>query len=99
MKWNRNVEIKIQFVLWALLFAALLSVERLLLPLNQTLMLILSISTLLILIGTAYINTRFIIPNFFKKGKFIQYFLLILGLLVVTILLNGILTKLFILDH
>ena len=94
MKWNKNVEITVQFVLWVLLFAALISVERLLLPLNQTL--VLSTSTLLILIGTAYINTRFIIPNFFKKGKFVQYFLLILGLLVMATLFNGTLTKLFI---
>jgi len=93
MKWNKNIEIILHLVLWLLLLVAAISIVSQALPINKAVAI--SILTVLILIGLAYFNALFVIPRFFKKGKFVWCFIIFLGLLIGTILLNILLTRFF----
>ena len=93
MKWNKNIAITIQFTLWLLLLAGIVSIDLFFLPIKKALLL--SVSTWLLLIFVSYLNTQLIIPKYFNKRKFVHYFVLMLSLLILSTLLNKGLTNFF----
>jgi len=96
MKLKKNFEYLIHVAGWLLILIIAISLISQLFSMTRSI--IISLTTVLLLASVAYFNILFIIPRYFKKGKFGWYILAILSLLLFAILMNILLTKLLIPD-
>lgn len=96
MKLKVNKEIIANIAIWVLLLTVFISLKVQLFPITKAV--VLSFGSVLLLAGTAYFNALVIIPRFFQKRKFGQYFLMVIGLLTIVILCYLTLTRFWSLD-
>ena len=80
MRIKKHIEAIANLAFWALLLTVFISLTVQVLPVSKAVGL--SLIIVLLLSGTAYFNALFIIPRYFKKGKFGQYFGMIFGMVI-----------------
>ena len=86
MKWNKKIAIITHLIFWSLVFSFSVGITSQFFPIRKAIPF--SCLSLMIYCCIAYFNGLFIIPRFFKTGKFGIYFLLVGLSLTVAIALN-----------
>ena len=92
MNTQRKIEPIVHLAFWILLLILSVSLSSQLFPIKQAIGM--SFKTIGILAIVAYLNSLFVIPQFFQKGNFGQYFLALLILICLSLIVNASLSNL-----